>query len=262
MAISLASISKTVAKPPIIVIHGSPGVGKSTWAANAPGSVFLPTEDGQGNLGVDAFPLITEWADALGALAALYSEDHTYKTVVVDSLSALELLIQAQVARDNNKSSIEDIPYGRGHAFAVQYWQQLLDGVTALRNTKGMLPILIAHSEISRFDAPDVDSYDRFTMSLHKRITAMLYERADIIGFATWRTVIKKQEVGFNKQIARGVGTGERLLHLVERPAYLAKNRYSLPDTLPLDWQTFSDALAKSTGAATQQPATPAQEKK
>ena len=235
------------------VIHGSPGVGKSTLGASAPNPIFIQTEDGLGGLSVDAFPLARNWQDVVDALTALYNEKHTYQTVVVDSLSALELLIQAQVARDNNKTSVEEIPYGRGHAFAVDYWQQFLDGVTALRDQKGMLPILIAHSEITRFDAPDLDSFERYTMSLHKRVSALLYERADVIGFCAWRTHIVKHDVGFNKKVAKGIGTGERLLHLVEKPAYIAKNRYGLPETIPLSWQSFSDAL--SVAFSQQQPA-------
>jgi hypothetical protein len=264
MAISLASISKTTAKQPITVLHGNPGIGKSTFGAMAEAPIFLPTEDGQGSLNVDAFPMITDWNQVIEAITALYTEKHQYKTLVVDSLSALELLIHAQVARDNNKSSVDDIPYGKGHALAVQYWQQLLDGVTALRNDKGMVPLLIAHSEVQRFDAPDVDSYDRYTLSLHKRVSSLLYERADIIAFCTWRTVIKKEEVGFNKKVSRGVGTGERLMHLIEKPAYLAKNRYSLPETLPLDWSAFntalSTAMSTATGTTTKQQAKPATE--
>ena len=253
MALSLASIAKTKTKPPITVLHGNPGIGKSTWGANASAPIFIPTEDGQGSLGVDAFPLIGSWDQMLEAITALYSEKHQFQTVVVDSLSALELLIHAQVARDHNKTSIDEIPYGKGHAIAVQYWQQFLDGITALRNDKGMMPILIAHSEVQRFDAPDVDSYDRYSLSLHKRVSALLYERADIIAFCTWRTIVKKEDVGFNKKLSKGVGTGERLMHLIEKPAYLAKNRYSLPDTLPLDWSAFNQALSNAMGNNQQQ---------
>jgi hypothetical protein len=42
------------------------------------------------------------------------------------------------------------------------------------------------------------------------------------------------------------VSSGERLLHLVERPAYIAKNRYSLPESLPLSWPAFEAALMAS----------------
>jgi hypothetical protein len=243
MAISLKSISRSTVKPPIIALHGTAGIGKTSFAAKAPKPIFIRTEDGLGGLNAETFPIAASWADVMGALGALYQEKHEYQTVVIDSLTALEPLIWAQVARDNNKDSIESLGYGKGYVLAQDYWQQLLLGCAALRDEKGITPILIAHSEVTRFDSPEVEPYDRFQIRLHKRAMALVYERADIIAFCNWRTVIFKDEVGIGQKKARGVGTGERLMHLVERPAYLAKNRYSLPDTLPLDWQAFHTAL-------------------
>lgn len=254
MAISLATIRRSKFKPPITVLHGPPGIGKSTMGAKAPSPVFIPTEDGLVGMSVDAFPLCTQWQQVMDCVIALYQEEHSYNTVVVDSLSALELLIWRQVAKDHQKTSIDDIPYGRGHGYAMEYWQQFMDGIAALRDQKEILPILIAHSEVARFDAPDVDSYERYGLSLHKRAAGLMYERADIIGFATWKTHVLKEDVGFQKKVNRGIGTGERLLHLVERPAYLAKNRYGLPPTLPLSWEEFYASLAKI-----QNPTTPTQ---
>ena len=252
MAFSLASVSKTQPKAPIMVIHGGPGIGKTTFAASAPSAVFIPTEDGFGSLNADAFPIATSFADVMSAMTVLYQEKHDFKTMVVDSLSALEMLISQAVAKDNNKTSIEEIPYGRGYGLALSYWQQFLDAVIALRNDKSILPILIAHSNVERYDAPDVDSYDRYVIALHKKAMALIYERADLIGFASLKTLVRKEEVGFDKKISRGVGTGERLLHLVEKPAFLAKNRYQLPESMPLAWDSFQAAL--NTAMQTTQP--------
>jgi hypothetical protein len=250
MAINLASIARSgTPKPPIMVIHGGPGIGKTTFAAAAPAPVFIRTEDGLGILSVDAFPVSVSWPDVVGAIGSLYQEPHDFQTVVIDSLSALEPLIWAQVAKDANKASIEDLGYGKGYIAALDYWGQFLQGVAALRNDRGMLPVLIAHSDVIRYDSPEVEPYDRYQIKLHKRAFQLLYERADIIGFANWQTHVVKADVGFNQKVARGVGTGERLLHLVERPAYIAKNRYNLPESLPLDWATFAAALSSAMGA-------------
>jgi hypothetical protein len=69
-------------------------------------------------------------------------------------------------------------------------------------------------------------------------------EWADAVLFANYRTVIKKEDVGFKKEHVRGIGTGERLLYTSEKPAYMAKNRYAFPESLPLSWQAISDAIA------------------
>jgi hypothetical protein len=254
MAISLSSIQKGGSrKPPIIVLHGSPGIGKTTFAASAPAPIVIRTEDGLGILTTDAFPVSESWGQVLEAMGTLFQETHAYRTVILDSLSALEPLIWHQVAKDANKESIEDLGYGKGYVIALDYWAQFLAGIVAMRDQMGVMPILIAHSDVARFDSPEVEPYDRYQIKLHKRAFQLLYERADIIGFANWRTVVirDKDHGAFTKKgeadkvlNVRGVGTGERLLHLVERPAYIAKNRYSLPDTIPLNWQAFSDALS------------------
>ena len=47
--------------------------------------------------------------------------------------------------------------------------------------------------------------------------------------FANYRISTVKADVGFNKKLTRALGSGERVLHTAERPAFLAKNRYGLP---------------------------------
>ena len=257
MAINLSSIQKGgSSKPPIIVLHGSPGIGKTTFAALAQSPIFIRAEDGMGILKTDAFPVAQTWQDLLDAMSALFTQAHAYKTVIIDSLSAVEPLIWDRVAKEENKPNSEAIGYGKGYTLALGYWAQILSGVAAMRDQLGITPILIAHSEVARFDSPEVEPFDRYQIALHKRAFQLLYERADIIGFANWRTMVIKDDVGFNQKQARGVGTGERLLHLVERPAYIAKNRYGLIDTLPLNWQAFSDALNAAMPAETNQPET------
>ncbi|NYZ70421.1 AAA family ATPase [Endozoicomonas sp. SM1973] len=83
MAISLQSISKTKGmQAPRILIYGTHGIGKTTFAANAPNPIFLFTEDGAGQLALDSFPLLKTYEDVISALNALINEEHDFKTVV------------------------------------------------------------------------------------------------------------------------------------------------------------------------------------
>lgn len=250
MAISLSSISRTArnALPPRVVIHGDGGVGKSTFAAGAFDPVFLPFEDGLGGLDVDSFPLITSYADALSAIDALRRDEHSFSTAVIDSLDWLEPLVWAKVASDAGKRSIEDFSFGKGYAEAVPLWRDLLERLNALRAERGMAVILIAHSEIKRFEAPDSEPFDRYQIKLHKTANALVREWADVIGFAHHETSIRKETVGF-QQRARGVATGRRLLRVVETPACVAKNRYTMPDTIELSWSALMAAMAKQPAA-------------
>ena len=258
MAISLASLQRSAAPAaPRILIHGVAGVGKTTFAAGAEHPVVVPTEDGLGALDVDHFPLARSFDDVMQALAALYTEPHDFRTVIVDSVDWLEPLVWKQACVENRWGSIEEPGYGKGYVAALDLWRQYLDGLNALRDERGMTVVQIAHTDIKRFDSPEHEPYDRYVIKLHARASALLQEHSDVVLFANYRISTVKSDVGFNKKVNRALGTGERVVHTAERPAFLAKNRYGLPETLPLDWQAFAAAMPQLAPAA---PATAFQE--
>lgn len=247
MAISLAQLNRSSSpKPPRILIHGVAGVGKTTFAAAANKPVFIQTEDGLGTLSAANFPLARTLEDVLQAIAALYTEPHDFATVVVDSIDWLEPLVWAKACRDNGWASIEDAGYGKGYVAALNLWRQYIDGLNALRDDRGMAVVQIAHTDIKRFDSPEHDPYDRYVIKLHARAAALLQEHSDVVLFANHRISTVKADVGFNKKVSRAVGSGERVIYTAERPAFLAKNRYGLPDTLPLEWSAFAQAMPEA----------------
>ena len=244
MAISLAQLTRAnTPKPPRILIHGVAGVGKTTFAAEASKPVFVQTEDGLGTIPAASFPLARTFEEVLESLASLYTEDHDFKTVVIDSVDWLEPLVWGKACRDNGWGSIEDAGYGKGYVAALSLWRQYIDGLNALRDDRGMTVVQIAHTDIKRFDSPEHDPYDRYVIKLHTRAAALMQEHSDIVLFANYRISTVKADVGFNKKVNRAMGSGERVIHTAERPAFLAKNRYGLPETLPLDWQSFAQAM-------------------
>ena len=244
MAITLASLkSSTALSSPRILGYGVAGVGKTTFGAGSDNPVFIITEDGLGKIKVPHFPLARSFDEVMEALAALYSEQHNYKTVVVDSVDWLEPLVWQRACKDNGWRSIEDPGYGRGYIAALDLWRQYLDGLDALRDECGMTVIQLAHADIKRFDSPEHEPYDRYVIKLHSRASALVQEHSDAVLFANYRISTVKSDIGFNKKVTRALGSGERVLYTAERPAFLAKNRYGLPDVLPLDWQAFAAAM-------------------
>lgn len=247
MAISLASLMRSTAlAPPRVLMHGVAGIGKTTFASASDKPVFILTEDGLGTLGVPHFPLARSFDAVMEALAALYSEVHDFKTVVIDSLDWLEPLVWARACKNNGWASIEDAGYGKGYVAALDLWRQYLDGLNALRDERGLTIIQIAHTDIKRFDSPEHEPYDRYVIKLHARASALLQEHSDVVLFANYRISTVKSDIGFNKKVTRALGSGERLLFTAERPAFIAKNRYGLPDTLPMNWQAFYEAMPRA----------------
>jgi hypothetical protein len=229
--------------PRRVMLWGTQGVGKSTWASHAPNPIFIPTEDGLSDLGCSRFPLATTFDQAMQALSELYTEKHSFRTVVVDSLDWLERLIWAEVCRKRSVESIEDIGYGKGYIFALTQWREFLEGLTALRNDKGMMIVLIAHARIERFENPETESYDRYVPRLHRLASQVIQEWCDEVLFATFRIHTRQMDEGFDRKRTQGIGTGERIMRTVERPAHVAKNRLSLPEEMPLDWDAYAAHL-------------------
>ena len=241
MAISLASLkSGRDTRPPRVLVHGVSGVGKTTLAAAADKPVFLQTEDGLGVLDAQTFGLLKTFDQVMEGLGSLYTEDHDFKTLVVDSVDWLEPLVWAKVCSANNWSSIEQPGYGKGYIEAVNVWREYIEGLNALRDDKGMTIVQIAHTEVKRFENPETEPYDRYIIKLHKQAAALLMEHSDCVLFANYRVSTVQSK---DKKTTRAVGGGDRVLYTTERPAFLAKNRYSLPDTLPLDWSELSQHI-------------------
>lgn len=227
-------------RPRRITIYGIHGVGKSTFGAQAERPIFIPTEEGLNDIDGEFYPLARRYADVLAAIGDLYTQPRDYRTVVIDTLDWLEKLIFAEVCEKNGVTDVSEIDYGKGYGQALSYWREVIDGLDALREKCGLTIILIAHSQIVRFDNPETDSYDRYAPALHKLASAMIQEWCDEVLFATYEVRTKKVADNFGKPVHQGIGDGTRILRTTERPAHYAKNRLGLPDTIPLDWNVFA----------------------
>ena len=237
-------------KPPRLLLYGTEGIGKSTFASNAPNTVFIPTEDGLDEIDSAKFPLATAYDQVVTALAELRTQQHDYETVVIDSLDWLERLIFDKLCAEFGVNSIEKVDggYAKGYTYALTFWREILSHLDALRTDRGMVVILIAHAKVEKFEDPESPPYDRYTPRLHKHAAALVSEWADAVLFATRRLRTQTEDAGFNRKrtIAHAIGRdgGDRVLRCVGGPACVAKNRYEITQDLPLAWAAFVAALA------------------
>jgi hypothetical protein len=239
--------------PPRLMVYGIEGIGKSTLAASAPKPVFVQTEDGLGEIDCEKFPLSTSVDDVMEALAELRTADHSYQTVVIDSLDWLERLIWDEVCKEFKVSCIEkaDGGYQRGYVHALTHWRKVVDALNILRLGKRMAVILVAHAKVEKFEDPETTTYDRYSPRLHKHAGALLTEWVDAVLFATRKIRTQVEDTGFGREraIAVAVGSeagGERILRTVGGPSCVAKNRYSLPPELPLSWGALMAGIVNS----------------
>ena len=236
------------------VFYGTEGVGKSTLAAHAPEPIWFDVEDGSGRLDVARYPfrdgdgghVPTSYADVLAGLDDLATNDHPYKTLVIDTADRLEALIHRHVCERDRKSGIEEYGYGKGYQVALDEVRGLCARLDRLRIARGMNVILLAHATIRTFKNPEGEDFDRYHLRIHEKAAGFIKEWADVAGFIRFEEGAHLAKGGAR---AKGYSTGRRMLHLARTAAYDAKTRLSLPEEIELDtvnpWAPLAAAVTQ-----------------
>lgn len=241
---TLDSIKRAIEPTPDrILLVGTEGVGKTTFAADAPNPIFICAEDGLPPvLGeVARFPSPESLSDVMDALRTLVLEQHEFQTVVIDTVDWLEPLIWNELCARNSWKDIEAPGYGKGYVAAAEEWRKLLGALDVVRARKGMEVILLAHAAIKLFQNPAGGDYSRYECKLNKNAASLLREWTDVNLFAIHEEFA---QVKGGKETRKGVSTGRRVLHTERAAAWDAKNRYGLPPELPLNYGDYAAARA------------------
>lgn len=217
------------------VIYGAEGIGKSTLASKMPDAVFFDLEGGTNRLDVKRvnkrFISHDDVITALGEVVGM-----GIKTIVIDTIDALEMLIIKTVCKKYGKDGIESFGYGKGYTYVGEEMKRFLeacDGVVS----RGVNVTLLAHAKITKFEQPDeMGAYDRWSMKLTKMSAPLVKEWADLLLFCNYKTTVVS--TSDNKKKVMG---GERVMYATHHSCWDAKNRFDLPDEMPL---TF-DGIAK-----------------
>ena len=255
-------------RPPRIILLGVEKIGKTTFACgsqfengemtnvglNSPVVIPVKGEEGADSLNVPLFPVCNSPSNLMESLGALYQEDHDFKTVVLDSASALNPLIMDAVCQEFKVDNIRKVPgFRTGEASILAHWRDLLSGLDALREEKNMASIIIGHIKVKKFKNPEGDDWDCFDFDLeHPEIAELLKRWADLILFANTKVIVKKEgeDTKFSKAKKRGIDAtgGARFLYTQKRPAHPGGGRGiygKLPYEIPLDWASFENAVGE-----------------
>lgn len=229
----LRSSKKTT--PPAIAIYGTPGVGKTSLASEFPSPVYLFVDGEEPPDGVEmASDEITSFAGLLDTFADLLTQEHDFKTVIIDSLDKVEPMVWAATCARNGWDCIDSndkgspTAFGKGYLAADVEWGEYFSAVGALTRA-GMYVVQILHSEAKAFNDPLVDSYDRYRPKLQKRALDLVIENCKALLFVNRRTSVKQVEAAFGgKKVNKpeGMSGSERIIHTDERAGFYAKNRF------------------------------------
>lgn len=231
------------------MLYGPHGIGKSTFAADAPGAGFIQTEDGLADIDCVKSSLCSNLADVYQAIDLLQAETDI-RWMVLDTIDWAQSIVWQALCQDEGWSSIESPGYGKGYTLAMERMQKLLSRLDQCV-AAGKNVLLLAHCHVRTFSPPDGDSYDRWEPKLHKLVNPLVLEWCDDVLFVNHKSMIRKEDKGFGSSRKIAVGTGERVVHCTPRPTHEAKNRANLPDTINFNFDDYRAALKANAKGST-----------
>jgi len=246
----LSTVSKPADRPVLITVCGDSGLGKTTLACTFPKPIVIRAEDGLQAIPVDrrpdAFPVLTGVDMLWDQLKGLMHEEHQYRTLVVDSVTALERMFSLHVVETDPKKprGIQQAlgGYGAGRDAVAAMHARVRKAAGLLAEKRGMNTVFVAHADTSRVEPPDDDAYMRYTLRLHEKSMPAYVDDVDIVGFLKLETFTTGD--GDKK---KAISDGTRILITHATAANVSKNRYGI--TEPLTVETGINPLSAYIGA-------------
>jgi len=227
-------------RPVFMTIVGEGGLGKTTLAAQFPAPVFIRTEDGTQSIAdrddVALFDVVKSTEELMEQIQALGTQEHEFKTVVLDSVTQLATMIEGEIVElDGKAKSINQAMggYGAGLKAAAEEHRKIRAALEWLMTQKGMNVVAIAHADSETVEPPDSDSYHRYTIRIDKRAIQHWSDNVDLVGFIKMKTYLKG--TGEKK---KAVSKGERIITCYPVASHISKNRFGITEDIQFEQGT------------------------
>lgn len=236
-------------KMPKILIYGPNGINKSRFSMNAPNAIFL---DFDKNL--SQYPVVTNkstginftldtYSQVIEFINLLINEPHDFKTVILDSATMLDLIVENQVKLERNIPSVGALPYGEGYHYSKTLWEQILRKLDFLREKRNVMIIMVCHDKLKDIKNPRTGDYHAYRISLNERIAEMFQHWSTVVFYATTNARFKEEKGKFGN-ISKKLLDSHKVLLTEGEDMFTAKRAYDLPEIIPFDdpaaaWKVF-----------------------
>lgn len=213
-----------------VLLYGEAGVGKTTFASEFPDALFIDLEGGiPKDLNVMAIPtLIDELKKYNRIIEELTFSEHNFKTIVIDTLSALNNLIVNHVKNQlGNKFDV----YGAGMRDVMRYWSyDIIPALDTLRKKRKVRIVLITHEAKKTFTNALGESHEKHIPLIPDKLNDIFSPWVDAcLRFtSTYKKDVVPGNFGAKKTVAVNLNT--TTIYANNSVNMCAKNRYGLPD--------------------------------
>lgn len=223
-----------ISKPVKVCVYGVEGIGKTTFASQFPEPLFFDLDKGSAQLDVSRVTDITSWPLLMSNIKEVYDNPTICKTLVIDTADAAERMCIDYICGKFNKKGIEDFGYGAGYTYLVEEFARFLVQLDACIG-QGINVVVLAHAVLKTVTLPEeMGTYDHWELKLSSKTTnkvaPLVKEWADLLLFANYKTILI--EDGTRKKAAGG----KRIMYTTHTTFADAKNRFSLAEELPFDY--------------------------
>jgi hypothetical protein len=190
------------------------------------------------------------YEEVIDIIDALLEQEHGYKTLIIDTLDKLEILMTTHACLKNGWKRISDPDWGRGYDARTADFKVLWEKLRELTRTKNMIVVLIAHSALEKVQDPILPAYDTHAIQIYKKERPLVLREADLVGYCMIESFTSQDG-------KRNVATtaGERQIRTWPHPAYDAKTRCEgMPEILPMAAKAIMNCYS------TKKPPTPKEE--
>lgn len=228
--------SPTKNKPIIMTIVGEGGIGKTTFASLFPKPIILRTEDGtmslDGRDDVALFPVAKSSKECFSYIEMLGTEQHDFKTLIIDSITQLNVLIEKEIVEFDPKAKSLNSAlggYGAGFSAVSEVHRKFREWCGMLSSDKNMNIVFIAHTDTEVIEMPDQDAYTRYTIRMNKKSVSHYSDNVDVVGYLKLKTFTTG---GGDKK--KAISNGERIMTCYPTANHISKNRLGISEDITI----------------------------
>jgi hypothetical protein len=163
-----------------ILLYGEPKIGKSEACARIENALFIQTEAGLKNLEVYTTGLLTTWEDFKKVGLELVTKEHSYETVIIDTIDGLYQLCAKYICKQNGWKHESEPDFGKAYALIKL---ELMRTLHVLSSQPFGL-VLVGHAKTKELKTKVGKAYDKVTLNFSNTIEEAITSFVDIALYA------------------------------------------------------------------------------